>query len=249
MPALLDVLRGRVRERELHAVDHVAEAARAAAAGKTYDVAALESALDAQKMTIADFEKAVETARRRALWLSQVDGLAAASSRGRKLEATIRAEQEKFEEYRLSIMNKLAKVREELDLVNKNRNAGETARAELLNPDAVPGTVGIRYREAVASRDSARESVSNSTRALADVRRRLDVQQGLVQEILDNAKKEILSPHLAAERQEKLDQRQEAIATLKRRASDAEKALAAAEKDLAAAEAAVKAMEIEVLNT
>ncbi len=249
MPALLDVLRGRIKERELHAVDHVANAARAAASGKPYDMGALEAALAAQKMTIADFEKAIEVARRRSLCLTQFDGLNAAVSRQKKLEAAIQAEEQKLEEYRLAIVAKVRRVWEDLDLAIKSRDAGERARGELLNPANVPGTIGIHYREALVERDAAQEQASTIERDLRDARERLETQTSLAEQTVTEGKKRFEDHNTLAIRQAKIDDYRASVKSIERRVADLEKQLAAAERDLAAAEDHVKKMEPEVLKS
>lgn len=248
MPAILDVLRGRLRERELHSLDHVAEAARAAAAGKSYDLAALEAALAAQKMTLADFEKAIEGARRRALWLTQFDGLNAAISREKKLEAAIRSEEEKLEEHRLAVVARLRKVGEELSLATAARNAGEQARGQLLDPANVPGTIGIRYREAIEDRDAINVRKEAVARDLRGARSRLETHRSLAEQTIEQGRKRVECDTTLAQRAAKVEEYRDRAKSTARYVAEKEKELAAAEREAAAAEAQVKKMELEVLK-
>ena len=100
MALLIDALRGRLRQREATSIDTVAAAARAAARGESYDVAAIEAALVETRQTATDFEAAVDVARQRQTWLKQFEQLAAAASKADKLEAAIQAEEEKLAEAR-----------------------------------------------------------------------------------------------------------------------------------------------------
>jgi hypothetical protein len=47
------------------------------------------------------------------------------------------------------------------------RDAGKNARDQLLDPRLVPGTIGEKYRQAVAEADAADEAVAEVERQLA----------------------------------------------------------------------------------
>jgi hypothetical protein len=106
MVALLDALRGRVKQREGNALDTIAAAARAAARGETYDVGAIEKALAETRQTPGDFERAVELARKRLAWLADFEKLASATTKVTKLESTAEAEKAKFEAARRAFMER-----------------------------------------------------------------------------------------------------------------------------------------------
>lgn len=248
MTALLDALRGRARQREMNALDLVAEAARAAAAGKTYDPAAVEMALRDQGLTLADFETAIANARQRAVWLQHFDGLNAAASRGAKLQAAITQEEEKLEQQRLAARAKIGKLAAELDAENAAIHAGETARHELLKPDRVPGTIGIRYREHVASRDKLNEARSEVSRDLRDARSRLETHRSLAEQTITEGRKRVECDVTLAQRAAKLDDYNTRAKSAARYVKEIETKLAAIDKELATVEAAIKRMEIEVLK-
>lgn len=248
MAALLDALRSRSRQRDLNATDLIAEAARAAAAGKTYDVGALEGALDRSGMSVSEFERAVETARRRAVWLSQFDGLAAATARAKKLEAAVAAEEEKFDEQRQAFQKRVGKIRQELDVVLKNRDAGQAAKQELLNPSAVPGSIGDQYREAVAVRDAAYEVQDGLRRKLREAQSRLRAYEGNVTQTVDSGKKVLADDHTRAERSRVIDDYERRIKSTQRVIGEIEAELAAADQQVAAAEAEVAKLEPQVLQ-
>ncbi len=254
MPALLAVLRGRIKEKEILAIDHVAEAARAAAAGRTYDLAALESALAQRGMTIADFEKAVETAKKRALWLSRFDGLAAATTRANKLEAAIRTEEQKLEEQRLAVVAKVGKIRQELEIVTANRNAGDAAKAELLNPDNVPGSIGDRYRNAYEALREAESAVDAATRKVREQAEKIRSAERWIEQFgrqprqLQPDRILTLGGEPAPTESVELRDHRTALARAQRRKAEADAELATAEDAAAAARIAVEEMIPEVLK-
>lgn len=248
MPALLDVLRSRARQRELNALDLIVEAARAAASGATYDLAAVEKALQTQGMTLNDFEAAVGKARQRALWLSQFDRLNAATGRVAKLKTAIDAEEERFTQQRLAAAEKVKNLQAELDVYQAACDAGIEARAQLLNPANVPGTVGDRYREAIAARDSMRAIVSKHTAELRDVAASLDVEESYVNKSHKEEKRTIYGNGAAVDHAADQADRESRCNNIRRRIGEIEKAIATAQRDLAAAESAVKKLEGEALQ-
>lgn len=247
MAAILDALRSRARQRELNAADLIAEAARAAASGATYDLGAVENALRDQCMTLNDFEAAVGRARQRALWLSQFDRLNTATNRAAKLQAAIDAEEERFAAQRLAAAEKVRGLQAELDVQRAACDAGTEARAQLLNPASVPGTIGERYREAVAARDSARAIVSRHSSELRDMTERLDVEQSFLNKGREEEKRTIYGNGQAASHHADQSEREARCDSIRRRIGEIDKSLATAQRDLTAAEAAVKKLEIEVL--
>lgn len=255
MPAILDLLRGRVKERELHALDHVAEAARAAAAGKTYDVAALEAALEAQEMTVADFEEAVDLAKRRATWLSRFDGLTAATARAKKLEAAIEAEEKRFEEQRVALIARCDKIRGELEVVTKNRDSGTAAKAELLDPSNVPGSVGIRYRDACRELQEAEVAVEVAARKVKEQADRIRHEEGWLAQLgheqarqLQPDRKISIGGRQDPEETAEVRDHRTALARAQRRKSEADSELAAAEKIAATARRVVADLVPKVLQ-
>jgi hypothetical protein len=253
MPAILDTLIGRARQRELNAVDLIADAARAAAAEKTYDVGALEAALREAGQTITDFEKAVETARQRAVWLKQFDGLATATNRTAKLQSAIDSEEAKFEEMRQAMIGRCNKVRAELVVVTANREAGERAKHELLNPAIVPGTIGVKWREAVAAREQAEAAVEDAMREMREVNQRIKSEEGWIAQ-LTGEKAETIRPFIAIKRPEepaetqKIEDKRKALARAHRRKEEVEATLKAAEQAAAKAKKAVEDLRPEVLK-
>jgi hypothetical protein len=256
MPAILETLIGRARQRELNAVDLIADAARAAAAEKTYDVGALEAALREAGQTITDFEKAVDTARQRAVWLKQFDGLATATNRTAKLEAAIRAEEDKFDEMRQAMIARCDKVRAELAVVTANREAGERAKHELLNPPSVPGTIGVKWREAVAAREQAEQAVEATQSELREASERVRSEERWIEQLTGGTVKTFTLPKLLKTDEDrsvpvdnsKVEDHRRVLARVTRRVAEIEARLAQEEKALASAKRVADQLAGEVLK-
>ena len=139
MPMIFDVLRTRARSAEATALDTIAAAARAVAAGGTADVNAVEAALAVIGKKPDDFEAAVALARRRAEWLIAADKVTAATSKVKKSETALHAEGEKFIQARDAYAEKAQVLQYELDEANQAIRDGTTARERLLDPKNVPG--------------------------------------------------------------------------------------------------------------
>lgn len=254
MAALLDALRGRARQRDANAVDVIANAARAAAASKTYDVAALEQALHDKGMSIADFESAVALARQRAIWLSHFEQLNAASNRAAKIEAMIQAEENKLEEMRQAMIAKCGKLREELAVVETNRSAGQKARESLLTGSNVPGSIGQRYRDALdashaaeVAADEARSAVREQAEKIGAAERWIASLTGDTNMIKPDRQMTPGGKPTPAESRE-LQEHRTALARAQRRKSEADSVLADAEKAAAVARKAVETLIADVLK-
>ncbi len=252
MPGLLDALRGRMKQRELNAIDTVAAAARAAARGEAYDVGAIETALIEARLSMDDFEKAVETAGKRSAWLREFEKLANASNKLTKAEAAIAAEQARFEEQRRAFMEKAEALDAERAAAQTARDAGENAKGQLLDPRYVPGTTGEKYRQAVADADAADEVVAGIRRQLReDIARIKSEEEWIVQLTGENVKEISPFPSLLAKPKYegfKIEEHRNALARAKRRKAEAEGQLVEAEKAAAKAKKAVEALVPEVLK-
>lgn len=256
MPAILDTLMGRARQRELNAVDLIAAAARAAAADKTYDVGALEAALREAGQTISDFESAVDKARQRAIWLRQFDGLATAANRAAKLEAAIKADEDKLDDMRQAMIARCDKIRSELAVVSANREAGERAKQELLNPGNVPGIIGAKWRDAVAARDQAEQAVEAAQRELREASDRVRSEQRWIEQLTGGPVKTFALPKLLKTDDErsmpvdtsKVEEHRRALARASRRVAEIEVRLTDEQKALAVAKKVTDQLAGEVLK-
>lgn len=235
MPALLDVLRGRMKARELNAIDTIAAAARAAARGDAYDIGSIEAALVEARLSADDFEKAVAQASRRAGWLNEFDKLAAAASKLKKLEAAAAAEEAKFEEQRRIFAEKFDAMNKEATAARSARDAGEQARGKLLDPKDVPGTIGEKYRAAVAEAEAASAAVGNLQRELREVRERMKSEEEWIVQLVGESSAKLgpyspLKQSGVVPESYKLDDHRRALARAQRRLAEIEAELKTAEQ-------------------
>jgi hypothetical protein len=253
MAALLDALRGRMKQRELNAIDTVAAAARAAARGQTYDVGAIENALIEARLSMDDFEAAVAIAGKRIAWLADFEKLANASNKFKKAEAAIAAEQAKFEDAKRAFMQKFEALDSDLANARGARDAGERARGSLLDPANVPGTIGDRYRSAVAEAEASEAAVEDAMRKMREVNQRIKSEEGWIVQ-LTGEKAETIRPFIAIKRPEepaetqKIEEHRKALARAHRRKEEVEATLKAAEQAAAKAKKAVEDLIPEVLK-
>ena len=119
-------------------------------------------------MTMPQFEALVEQARRRMAWLADFDRLAAATAKLRKVEAAAATERQKFEAMHAAFIDKMTAFDAEAEGHRDTVSRGESARGNLLDPDMVPGTIGQRYREALAESDAATAAVENAQREVRE---------------------------------------------------------------------------------
>ena len=173
MPMIFDVLRTRARSAEATALDTIAAAARAVAAGGTADVNAVEAALAVIGKKPDDFEAAVALARRRAEWLIAADRVTAATSKVKKSETALQAEAEKFFQARDAYAEKAQVLQYELDEANQMLRDGATARERLLDPRNVPGGIAAAYGEAFQEAKKAGGERDNAEFRLSELERRL----------------------------------------------------------------------------
>ena len=173
MPMIFDVLRSRAQSAEATALDTIAAAARAVAAGGTADVNAVEAALAVVGKKPDDFEAAVALARRRAEWLIAADRVTSATSKIKKCETALHAEAEKFFQARDAYAEKAQVLQYELDEANQMLRDGATARERLLDPKNVPGGIAATYEEAFREAKQAGGERDNAEFRLAELERRL----------------------------------------------------------------------------
>ncbi len=170
---VFDQLRSRARSAEATALDTIAAAARAVAAGGNANIDAVEKALATIGKQPADFEAAVALARRRAEWLALVDKLPSAKGKATKTETALLVEGNKFIEARDAYAQKAAVLQFELDEANQAIREGATARDRLLDPANVPGGAAAEYAEAFREAREAASQRNNAEFKLADLERRL----------------------------------------------------------------------------
>jgi hypothetical protein len=253
MPSILEALRGRMQQRQFNAFDTIAAAARAVARGERYDVAAIEKALADAGMSMADFETQVEKATKRAAWLIDFEQLANATAKAKKLEAAAEAERTKFEAIRQAYFERADALDAELRQVATVRDKARDARAQLLDPRGVPGTIGEKYREAVEAAHAADVEVADAQRAVREQAERIKAEQGWVEQLTGEGERQIQPSRISYRDPPRadspgLEEHRNALARAERRKAEALAVLADAEKRAAQAQKVVDALVPEVLK-
>ena len=247
MAAILDALRGRMRQRESNAIDAIAAGARAAARGESYDVTMIESALVETRQTAANFEAAIDVARQRQTWLKQFDQLAAAASKADKLEAAIQAEEEKLAEARRAAIGRCDAMRAELAIHASRRDQGRDARESLLRPAGVPGTIGDQWRAAIEARDAAEIQRDDTKRLMRECRDKAKAEEGWIEQIIGEADKSLkpsifdrlAGQKLHGDQANRVEQHTLALKRAQRRIAELEEQLGNDEKTLTRTQKAV----------
>jgi chromosome segregation ATPase len=242
-----------MKQREFNAHDTVAAAARAAARGESYDVGAIETALIEARLSMEDFEKAVEIAGKRAAWLREFEKLATANNKLTKVEAAIAVEQARFEEQRRAFMEKAEALDAERAAAQTARGAGENAKGQLLDPRLVPGTIGEKYRQAVAEADAADEAVAEVERQLREIARRIKSEEEWIVQLAGKPDQNLLNylpikPREATGESFKVEEHRTALARNQRRKAEAEGQLVEVKKAATKARKAVEALVPDVLK-
>lgn len=255
MPALLDALRGRMKQRNQNAIDTIASAARAAARGERSDPGAVEKALQDTGMTMADFEDAVEQATRRKEWLANFEKLANATAKVKKLEAAAQAEQTKFEATRAAFIERAEAIDADLRTHRQTRDAGQLARDRLLDPRSVPGSIGQRYREAVAEAEAMQSEADRARNALREQADRVKSEQAWIEQIAGEQERTLKPDRILTrggrpdpDDSYRLQDHRNALQRAQRRKAEAEAQLTEAERNAARARRAVDELIPEVLN-
>jgi chromosome segregation ATPase len=243
-----------MRQRETNAIDTVAAAARAAARGESYDVGAIEHALIEARLSMSDFEAAVEVAGKRIAWLADFDKLANASNKMKKAEAAIAAEQGKFEDARRAFAQRAEALDTDLATARSQHNAGEQARHNLLDARNVPGTIGDRYRAAVAEAEAAAVEVGTFQREMREVAARIKSEEEWIAQLTgENIDK--IRPYIALKAPEdpaeshRIEDKRKILARAQRRKAEVEASLKRAEVVAAKAQKAVDDLVPEVLKS
>lgn len=245
MGSFLDVLRGRMAQRQSNAFDTLADAARAVAEDRAADSGAVEAALVETRQTVADFEQLVETARQRSQWRKHFEHLAAASGKVQKLEAKVATEEQHREEVLRASNEKLYALRQELEAASTMKSRGEEAKARLTDPKAVPGSIGEAYRQAVEEHRLAEVEAERCRRQLREARERIKSEEGWVKQLKGSepGQSALLKPApqwSAGSSSGSLEEHELALKRWQRRGTEAEEALKQAEAALAKAEKAVE---------
>ena len=134
------------------------------------------------------------------------------------------------------------------------RDNGQTARVNLLEPKNVPGSIGEKYREAVAESEAAASAVEQARRDIREQTSRIESEEEWITQIVGESAKEITplgllkQPKPVVAESFRLQEHRAALARAHRRKAEAEARLVEAEKAAARARKAVEALIPEVLK-
>lgn len=188
---ILDAVRERERAAVQSALDAVATAARAVAAGKAADPDAIAALLAAADLTSNDFEAAVALAKTRAEWLASLDRIPGAKSKANKAQSALAIEQQKFIEARDAYAEKGGALEDELNAAQEVIREGDRARDQLLDPRNVPGGLGERWRDTVAAARAAEEAVGNAERRLRELDDQIKTAAGWIKDMAKQEPEEV----------------------------------------------------------
>ena len=163
---VLDLLRTRQTGRRMDAADVLADAAAAAAAGKTVDHGAVETALRETGQTLDQFEQLVRCATRREAWRKDAAKLDDARRKLAKAEATAAKERQQFDQVRDAWVVRARQLDNEIAAARKQVERGDLARGQLLDPDNALGGAGERLKAAQVARDEAAAAESEARKAV-----------------------------------------------------------------------------------
>jgi len=133
------------------------------------------------------------------------------------------------------------------------RDAGKNARDQLLDPRLVPGTIGEKYRQAVAEADAADEAVAEVERQLREFDRRIKSEEEWIVQLAGKPEKSLLNylpikPPEATGESYKLEEHRTALVRNERRKVEAEAQLVEVKKAATKARKAVEALVPDVLK-
>jgi len=191
MPALLDALRGRFRQRTMTSEETIDEAVAVAAAGKTYDAAAVEAAMTVSGITLDEFERRVELRRARDAWRKDAARLDAAEAEKGKVEAAIASEEAKLAEARRVAIERCDALRVKLTAASRDADRATRARNDLLDPANVAGPLGDRYLAALDAEQAARATVGRIDRRLREAREKVALENRWLESLADERTREI----------------------------------------------------------
>lgn len=168
---IVELLRGRARERRETADEALLAAANRVAADESIDAEAVDRALVAAGKSVDDFETLCDLARRRREWRATLDKKATADRALAKVTQVATREREAFEIAHAAWMVRGAELDAEIRAHTATVSAANVARERLVLPVNVPAPLGEKLADAIAERDAATERVANVNRDLREARR------------------------------------------------------------------------------
>lgn len=253
MIPLLDRLTQRQQQRTGSALDRLAQQARHGAAGQTVDEADVDAALHELHKPVEFFAELVEVAGRRHTAGLALEKLGTATTKQRRLDEAIAAENRKYEEYRSAYLGRVNALEREKHEVDATIRKANEARSQLLDPVNVLGSIHARYVEAIGDRQTAATEVDRLRRELKQQTDRLKEGERWIVSIRKAHESEIPptpfikrdSPRLTAE----LEPHELTKKRAQRRIDELTPQLREAEERLDRAERSVVAVELEILRS
>ena len=254
MIAILDRLAGRQQQRTGNALDALAAAARDTVTGKPVDVASIDAALHELHKPIEFFKELCGVAERRQTAGHDLEKLGVATSKARKVAEAIEAETRRYEEARKSHLSRLAALETEKASLDRTIRQANEARATLLRPDNVLGSVRRQYEEALAERDTATSEAERVRRELRQQKSKIEEADRWIASIRQNYKRELrptlLNGQSAASAKEarEVEPHELAKKRAQRRVAEIEPELREVSDRLDRAERAVVGIELAILK-
>lgn len=255
---LLEKVSGRLRQRQGSALDQLAVAATAHAAGKTVDIGAVEAALVDARLDIDDFKAMCEAAVTRLQRRAEFDALAAARTKADKVQGEIDRVSAVFEEARATYQRQFDSLRDRQIDADRAVERGQAARDWLVNPDNVPGAIATEYRAALQRQEDATVKRGRIERELREHRSDIRDEAGWVKQLVGEQENDLLAKDPAAMRaaargltastNDKLEGHARRLARLEARVVELTSELDAADKELQAATDAVQRLQERILK-
>lgn len=254
MIAILDRLAGRRQQRTGNAHDTLAAAARDAAAGKAVDVVSIDAALHELHQPVEFFSQLCDVAERRQTAGLALEKLGVATGKARKAAEAIESETRRYEESRKAYLSRLAALETEKANLDRTIEEANRARATLLQPENVLGSVRREYEAALAERDTATSEADRLRREVKQQRDRIAEADRWIKSIRHAHGHEIKvslpvgQPTASAKEAREVEPHELAKGRARRRIEEIEPELREAEDRLDRAERAVVAIELAILK-
>lgn len=255
MTAILELLTRQRKQRVGTAADVLAAAARDHAAGKAVDVAAVERALHELSMPPEHFDELCRIATIRRDAGAALEKLGTALTKQRRIAEAIESEQSKHEETRKAYLARMESMEAERAVIDAVVAKANQARATLLVPSNVLGSVRQEYEDGLAERDRLTATVERLTREIQQYRNRVKDADRWIESVSRSVDREITPAGLMSKTKQlppavtkqlephELDKRRAL-----RRIEETEPQLREAEENLDRAERAVVAIELAILK-
>lgn len=255
---LLEKVSGRLRQREGSALDQLAAAAAAHAAGAAVDIGAVEAALVDARLEIDDFGKMCEQAVTRAAKVAEFTALAAAQTRLDRVQGEIAAADAKLEEARAAHARQYEGLFDRRLAAERDVASGKAARDWLIDPQNVQGAIRAEYEAAIDRVQLAESERGRIERLIRETKEGIRSEAGWVRQLAGDQARDLSAtdPHTMRAAALNLTQTvRDKIADHERRQKkfeaklvDLEAELVAAGKEVASATAEVDRIRSKILK-